>query len=109
MHLKRLVLPLVAAAAAMGQTSATTTRSTSLPPIGLAASETAQVSVVNLATATSGGTAASCTGSISFVNASGATIGTASSFTVTSGQTFSKALPYSTTAASGRTVVRGVV
>ena len=111
MQLRRLLLPLVAAVAAMGQTttSTTTTRTSTLPPIGLASSETAQINVVNLATATTGGTAASCTGSISFVNAAGTTLGTASSFTVTSGQTFSKPLPYATTAASGRTVVRGVV
>jgi hypothetical protein len=110
MQLRRLLLPLVAAVTAMGQTSTTpTTRSSSLPPVGLASSETAQVSVVNLANASSSGTAASCTGSISFVNAAGATVGAASTFTVTSGQTFSKPLPYSTTAASGRTVVRGVV
>jgi hypothetical protein len=95
----------------MAQTtsSTTTTRSSSLPAIGLASSETAQINVTNLAGASARGTAASCTGSISFLNASGTTIGTATPFTVTSGQTFSAKLPYATTAASGRTVVRGVV
>jgi hypothetical protein len=108
--MKILLLPLLAAAAAMAQTTTTTTtRSSTLPPVGLASSETAQVNVVNLAANSASGTAASCAGSISFVNASGATIGSATSFTVTAGQTFSKSLPYSTTAASGRTVVRGVV
>ena len=42
MQLRRLFLPLVAALAAMGQTTTTATRSTSLPPVGLASSETAQ-------------------------------------------------------------------
>ena len=109
MQFRRLLLPLVAAVTAMGQTTTPTTRSASLPPVGLASSETAQISVVNTASASSSGTAASCAGSISFVNAAGTAIGTASAFTVTSGQTFSKPLPYSTTAASGRTIVRGVV
>lgn len=109
MQFRRLLLPLVAVVTAMGQTTTPTTRSSTLPPVGLASSETAQVTVVNTASASSGGTAASCTGSISFVNAAGTTVGTASTFTVTSGQAFSKPLPYVTTAASGRTVVRGVV
>jgi hypothetical protein len=97
------------AASAMAQTATTVTRSATLPAIGLASSETAQVNVTNLAANTTGGTAASCAGSISFLSAAGTTIGSATSFTVTSGQTFSAKLPYSATAASGRTVVRGVV
>jgi hypothetical protein len=108
--MKLFLLPLLAAVAATGQTTTTTTtRTSALPPVGLASSETAQVNVVNHAANSTSGTAASCAGSISFVNAAGTTIGSPSSFTVTAGQTFSKALPYSTTAASGRTVVRGVV
>jgi hypothetical protein len=98
-----------AAAMAQTTTAATITRSATLPAVGLASSETAQVNVTNLAVARTGQTAPSCTGSISFLSASGSTIGTATSFTVTSGQTFSAKLPYATTAASGRTVVRGEV
>jgi hypothetical protein len=97
-------------AAAMAQTSTTTvTRSATLPAIGLGSSETAQVNVTNLAAASSSGAAASCTGTIAFLSASGSTIGSATPFAVTSGQTFSAKLPYASTAASGRTVVRGVV
>jgi hypothetical protein len=115
MFFPRYVFSLIAAAgltafAAMGQTTSTpVTRSSNLPAIGLASSETAQINVTNLATTSASGTAASCTGSISFLSATGSTIGTATSFTVTSGQTFSAKLPYASTAASGRTVVRGVV
>jgi len=91
-------------------TSSTVTRSFDFPPVGLASSETAQVNVVNTASASSSGTAASCTGSISFVNSTGATIGTATSFTVGSGQISSVSLPFTKTAATGgRTEVRGVV
>jgi hypothetical protein len=67
-------------------TSTTSTRTFTFPPAGLASTETAQVNVVNTASNSSSGTAASCTGTISFVNASGAVIGSATSFTVTSGQ-----------------------
>jgi hypothetical protein len=77
------------------------------PPIGLAASETAQVNVANTATQSVGGTAPSCTGTITFYNASGAIIGAATSFTVGSGQIFSATLPYASTGAAGsRTVFR---
>src|SRR5580700_1946406 len=59
------------------------------PPIGLAASETAQVNIVNTASQPIGGPAPSCTGTITFYNASGAIIGAATSFAVGSGQIFS--------------------
>jgi hypothetical protein len=101
------------AATALAQTttssSSTVTRSLTYPPIGLASSETAQINVANLATASSSGTAASCTGTVSFVSASGAAIGTASSFTLTSGQISSVSLPYSKVGGSGRTEIRGVI
>jgi hypothetical protein len=115
MFFPRYVFPLIAsacltAAGAMAQTTGTTvTRSAGLPAVGLASSETAQINVTNLAGANSRGTAASCTGNISFLNAAGTAIGSATPFTVTSGQTFSAKLPYASTAASGRTLVRGVV
>lgn len=90
-------------------TTNTITQTFNLPPVGLASSETAQINVTNLAANPSTGTAASCTGTISFVNAAGSTIGTAASFTATAGKTDSVALPYSATAASGRTEIRGVI
>jgi hypothetical protein len=80
------------------------------PPIGLAASETAQVNVVNTATQATGGAAPSCTGTITFYNASGAIIGAATSFAVGSGQIFSATLPYASTGAAGsRTAFRAVI
>lgn len=91
-------------------TSSTLTRQTSTPPIGLGSTETAQINVTNLATASSSGTAASCTGSVSFVNAGGTTIGSATNFTVASGQTSSVSLPFNKAGASGtRTEIRGIV
>jgi hypothetical protein len=109
------LLSLFAAAAftagAMAQTgtTATFTRTLTFAPVGLASSETAQVNLVNLASNPTSGTAASCTGSVSFLSAAGTVIGSASPFTATSGQIASVKLPYATTAASGRTVVRAVV
>jgi hypothetical protein len=80
------------------------------PPIGLAASETAQVNIVNTASQSIGGTAPSCTGTITFYNASGGVIGAATSFTIGSGQIFSATLPYASTGAAGsRTVVRAQI
>jgi hypothetical protein len=95
---------------AYGQTTTTVTHSASLPPVGLAITETIQVNLTNTATATASGTAASCTGSVSFYNASGTIIGTATSFTLGSGQISSVKLPYASAGASGsRAVVRPVV
>src|ERR1035438_7507303 len=111
--LRALFVTAAFAAAALAQTtttSSTSTRVSTYPPIGLGSTETAQVNVVNTATASSSGTAASCTGSISFLNASGTVIGTAKTFTVTSGQIFSATLPFTSAGASGtRTEVRGQV
>jgi hypothetical protein len=111
MSIRRLVLTFAALGAicsAFGQS--TTTRDFNLPPVGLGATETAEVNVANFAANASDGTAASCTGSISFLNASGATIGSATSFTVTAGQIFSARLPFSGAGSSGtRTVIHGVV
>src|SRR5882672_4914207 len=104
-------LCLTASAFAQGSTgSTTTTVQFSFPPTGLALTETAQINVTNIAAASSTGTAASCTGSVSFVNSSGATIGTATSFTVGTGQITSISLPFAKAAVSGsRTEIRGVV
>src|SRR5581483_8740483 len=68
------------------------------------------LNVTNTASNATSGTAASCTGTIAFLNASGATIGTATSFTVTTGQTTSVSLPFTKVGATGiRTEVRGVI
>lgn len=86
------------------------TRTFNFPPVGLGSSETAQINVTNLAAASSGGTAASCTGSISFANATGAAIGTATPFTVGTGQISSVSLPFAKATSSGsRVEIRGVV
>jgi len=103
-------LAAASAAAQTTTTSGTFARETNTPPVGLASSETAQINVSNLASASSSGTAASCTGSVSFLNASGTVIGSATSFTVTGGQTSSVALPFNKVGASGiRTEIRGVI
>jgi hypothetical protein len=118
MSIRRMLLMMSAAgvlttACAVAQTtttSSTATRQSTSAPIGLAGSETRQVNVTNTATASSSGRAASCTGAIGFVNSSGTAIGSATSFTVTSGQTFSASLPFNKVAASGtRAEIRGVV
>jgi hypothetical protein len=117
MHLRRTLsttfaLTALTAACAFAQTTSTTTstRSFTYPPIGLGSTETAQVNVVNDATASSSGTAASCTGTISFLNSAGTAIGTATPFTVTSGQIASASVTFAKVGATGvRTEIRGVV
>jgi len=118
MLLPRFVTILVASAGltavvAIAQTttsSSTTMQTTSFPPVGLASSETAQINVTNLATASSSGTAASCTGTISFLNASGTAIGSATSYTAAGGVTASVTLPFGKTASTAvRTEIRGVI
>lgn len=116
MSFRRMVLALSAGAlgavCALAQTttSSTSTVTSSSGPIGLGSSETLQVNVVNVASNSSSGTAASCTGTIGFVNSSGTAIGSATSFTVTSGQISSVSLPFAKVGASGaRTEVRAVV
>ena len=117
MSFRRMALALSAAGAlsVMGAVAQTTTSSTSTVtsssgPIGLGSTETLQINVVNVASNSSGGTAASCAGTIGFVNSSGTAIGSATSFTVASGQISSVSLPFSKAGASGtRTEVRAVV
>jgi hypothetical protein len=115
MSIRRLVL-MFACIGAMSSTFAQTTTTTTgtrdfnLPPVGLGATETAEINVVNFAANASDGTAASCTGTISFLNESGATTGSAAPFTVTAGQISSAHLPFSGTGATGtRTAIRGLV
>ena len=100
------------AVVALSQTTSsnTVTETSTTPPVGLASSETAQINVVNTASAAKNGTAASCTGTISFLNASGAVIGTATPFTVASGVISSVSLPFAKTGVTGtRTEIRGVI
>jgi hypothetical protein len=93
-----------------GASGTTVSRQASFPPIGVASSETLQINVANLATASSSGTAASCTGTIAFFGSNGSAIGTATQFTATSGQIVSASLPFSKIGASGtRGEVRAVV
>lgn len=103
---KCLTLVAVCGLAAFGQTTTNPTRTQDFPPFGLGSTETARVNLTNIATASSSGAAASCTGSVGFVNAGGATIGSATSFTIASGQTFSASLPFNS---SGLTAPRGEI
>lgn len=88
------------------------TRDYVFPPVGLASTETASITVVNTATAasasvgtTTSSPAPSCTGTISFSNASGA-IGTPTSFTVGLEQWKTVTVPF---ASAGLTGIRGEV
>jgi hypothetical protein len=102
-----VLLAAVTVFGALAQTTSTTASSTrDLGLTGLAATETAQVFVVNTAQASSSGTAASCVGSLSFTNAAGTAIGTATSFTLGTGQSASAALPYAQAGQSGRAEIR---
>jgi hypothetical protein len=103
MHLRTLILFAFTALAAFAQTN-TNTRTRLFGPVGLASTETLQINLLNAAAASSTGTAASCTGSVSFASATGTAIGTATTFTIASGQIFSVNLPF---ASSGSTGNRG--
>lgn len=104
-----IALSLTAVSAA-GQSAVADASLPSFPPIGLAASETAQVNVVNTAVSPSTGVPASCTGSITFYNTSGTAIGTAANFSLGTRQVFSAVLPYALTGGTGeRTVVRAEI
>jgi hypothetical protein len=105
MRIRIILLTCALAACALGQTATPTSfsRDYSFPPVGLASSETAQVNVVNIATASTatGATAPACTGTITFVNAAGKTIGTPASFTTTGSQVSSTQLMFSQIGATG--------
>lgn len=114
MYLRQLVLTLVAGAfgcaSMFAQTTNTFTREVITTPFGLGSTETARVSVVNVANNASNGTAASCTGSITFLNSSGTAIGSAAPFTVTSGQISGATLTFTQAGGSGvRTEIRAEV
>lgn len=90
-----LTCAFTACAFAQGTTgTASFNRDYIFPPVGLASSETAQVNVLNIATASTatGATAPSCTGTITFTDANGNTIGKATSFTTTGSQVFTAQL-----------------
>jgi hypothetical protein len=114
-----LTLGLSGMAAIMAQ-PASVTRNTSFPPVGVALMETMQVNLFNQATTppttmdtlappVAPGTAASCTGSVSFLDANGKEIGTATNFTVASGDTQSISLLGSKANASTTTGARAEV
>ena len=114
MRFKRLLTMVsfaaVCALTSSAQTATTSTRTTNFPPFGLGATETARVNLTNTAVASSSGTAASCVGTVTFVNAAGTAIGTATSFTIASGVTFSASLPFASAGLSGnRGQIRAVV
>ena len=75
----------------------TVTQDSVFPPVGLAIGQTAAVSLVNIAPAstTAGATAPSCTGTVTFANASGSTIGTPTAFTTTGSAIQTVSLPSS--------------
>lgn len=99
-----------AIASAQTTTTGTVTETSNTPAVGLASSETAQVNLVNTASNASSGTAASCTGTVTFLNSSGKAIGSASSFTVTSGEIQSVSLPFGSAGATGtRTEIRATI
>jgi hypothetical protein len=103
------------AVSAFGQTTgpaSTSTFSVYLPPIGLAATETAQVNVVNTAQLPLSEVGPLCSGTIVFYGgADGYSIlGKIAPFQVTFGQMFSAGLPYPATGVSGsRTVIRAEI
>jgi hypothetical protein len=102
---------LLAAVSAFPQTSpgaAALLARLSLPPAGLAPSETAQVNITN--TAPQSSTAPSCGGTVAFYNSSGSIIGAPTSFTVGLNQIASVKLPYALADAAGsRTVIRAEI
>jgi hypothetical protein len=101
-----IVIGLVVSAPAFGQLPIPTPL---LPPVGLAATETAQVNVVNSALPVPGGIEPFCSGTIVFYGGAGGqtVLGNAAAFQVRPGGVFSAALPFSATGATAsRTVIR---
>lgn len=97
MTIRSLILTCAFATGALAQIAPLTfTRDYNFPPVGLASSETAQLNVVNIATAsTATNTAPSCSGSITFTSAGGTVIGKPTSFTTMGSQVSSTQLTYS--------------
>jgi hypothetical protein len=82
-----------------------------LPPLGLAASETAQVNVVNtLLPPPNGGVAPFCSGTVVFYDSMGGVIGQIRPFQLESAQMFSTVFEFASAGASGhRTAVLAVI
>ena len=115
MSIRRIVLMLASVgviSSAVAQTTTSSARDFNLPPVGLGATETADIDVVNFAANASGRHRRLLHGHY-FVSQreSGATIGSATPFTVTASSQISSAhLPFSGAGATGtRTAIRGVV
>lgn len=105
-----MLLTVIAALGALAQTAPTILTNThDVALVGLAATETAQLFVVNSAPAPTAGAAASCVGSLTYTNAAGAAIGAPVNFTLGTGQSAVASLPYSQAGQSGRAVVRARV
>lgn len=109
-----LVIPATAADNATPPTTPTPpptiTRTFLFPAAGLAASEMARVSVVNIAPASHTGTKASCTGEIGFTDATGAAVGKGTAFTnVGTSQIATGDLDGSTLTGSARNEFQGSV
>ncbi|HML16370.1 MAG TPA: hypothetical protein VK419_05065 [Bryobacteraceae bacterium] len=105
MFIRSLLLTSALFTCAFGQEATTPVvimRNYSFPPVGLANTETAQVNVVNTATASpaAGAAAPACSGTITFTNASGATVDTVN-FTTTGSNIFSTDLSFGKLASSG--------
>jgi len=101
---RRLLLPCIssifsAAIAAYGQSPQTIF----LPPVNLAATETAQIQIMSSAAAYVGGTFLTpCNAVVTFYGAGGSALGTAANFTIgDTRQIFSAQLPYASTGVSG--------
>lgn len=112
MFLRTIAVTFITSAMMFAQpTTSSTTRSTTIGPVGVGSTETVQITVANLATnPTNGGNAASCAGSITFNDATGKAIQAATNFTVTAGQISSVSLPFNKIASTGnRAEVIGVV
>ncbi len=99
------ILAFCALGPAFGQTSVSSTRIASFPPLTFGATETLEVTVANVAAnpASTTAAAASCVGSVSFYNATGALIGSATAFTLTSGEAKVATLPFASAGVSGPT------
>ena|SRR5215471_7367731 len=112
MQRKLMLIGLWLPLAAFAQTTTTTTRTEtrSLAPFGLGSTETARITVVNLAAASASGTAATCIGTISFLSSTGAVIGAATTFTIGSSATATASLPFGSAGISGnRGELRAVI
>jgi hypothetical protein len=99
------VLAATALAQTTDATTATYTTTQASVPFGLAATETAQVNLINTASNSSSGTIASCTGTVAFYNSSNTQVGSSTPFTIASEHIASASLAGSAPRAEIRAVV----